>query len=151
MNELVKKIKPEYPSLLRSSLFDDFFGDLGLTDPFFEKGGTPCDIAEIKDDNGVVIANEFSYALAGYEKSNVGIEIDDNRLTIKVDKTDDITDEDENKNYLHKGMTRKSMSWSYVLNNKVDADNVNANMDNGVLKVRVPLLPVKEVKKIEVK
>ena len=147
----VVKIVPQFPSLFKSSIWDNFWKDWEDFDNILlDKGSAPCDIAEVKDDDGVVIANEFSYALAGYEKGNVNVEVDDNRLTIAVDKSEEIEDEDENKTYLHKGLTHKKMQWSYTLGNKIDADGVLASMDNGVLKVTVPLLPEKGKKKIEV-
>ena len=158
-NELVKQItkrpSQQYPSLFRSGLWDDFWAgwdemENRLENTFIERGGTtPCDIVEIKDENGLVVANEFSYALAGYEKDNVNVEIDDDQLTIIVDKSEEIKDE-ENKTYIHRGLTKKRMQWSYHLGSHVDATNVTANMENGVLKVRVPLLKKKEIKKIEV-
>lgn len=138
------------PSLFRSSFFDDVFS--GLDDfgsAMFQKGGTPCDIVEIKDDSGNIIANEFSYALAGYDKNDVKIEIDDNRLTISVDKSESIN-QDDNRTYLHKGLTRKMQQWSYVLNSQVDAENVKADMKDGILKVVIPLLEKKKIKKIEI-
>jgi HSP20 family protein len=141
-----------FPSLFRSSLFDDIFSGMeNIESAFFQKGGTPCDIVEIKDNNGNVIANEFSYALAGYEKDNVNIEIDDNRLTITVYKSEETKDEDTSRTYLHKGLTRKMQQWSYVLNSQVDSEKVSADMKDGILKVTIPLLTKKEIKKIEVK
>lgn len=141
-----------FPTLFRSSLFDDLFNGLeDFESVFFQKGGTPCDIVAIKNDQGDIVANEFSYALAGYEKGDVNVEIDDDRLTITVDKSEKEEDVDEKRSYIHKGLTRKTQKWSYVLNSKVDSQNVSANMENGVLKVIVPILPQKEIKKIEVK
>ena len=141
----------QFPSLFRSSIWDDFFDWGGFSEALFERGGTPCDVVEIKDDKGEIVANEFTYALAGYDKGNVKIEVDDNKLTISVDKSEETEEQDENKTYVHRGLTRKNMQWSYVLGNKVDGENVTAEMENGVLKVNVPLLPEKEVKQIEVK
>ena len=142
-NAIAKKNKNQYPSIFRSSLLDDFFGGWpDIESMFFEKGSVPCDIAEIKDENGDIIANEFTYALAGYDKDNVSIEVDDDRLTIKVDKKEEI--DDESKNYIHKGLTKKTHQWSYVLNNSVSAEGIKASMEQGLLKVYVPIQ--KEIK-----
>lgn len=153
INGRIHQPEDRFPSLFRSSLFDDVFR--GLEDyetAFFQKGGAPCDIVEVKDDDGNVVSNEFSYALAGYQKDNVNIEIEENRLTITVDKSEETEGQDETyRTYLHKGLTRKTQQWSYVLNSQVDAENVSADMKDGILKVTVPILPQKQVKKIEVK
>jgi len=152
-NTLVKS-KKNYPSILRSSIFDDFFSawDKDMESLFFTKDSVPCDLVAIKDADGNIVANEFTYALAGYDKGNVNIEVDDNRLTISVDKSEETSDEDVNKTYLHRGLTRKSQKWSYVLNDTVDANNIKASMDGGLLKVVVPIVESrnKQVKKIEI-
>ena len=145
-------VVPRFPSLFRSSLFDDLFAGLGdFETALFQKGSTPCDIVEVKDNEGNVVANEFSYALAGFAKDDVKVEIDDNLLTISAEKTEETNSGDENRTYLHRGLTRKSQKWSYVLNSQVDAENVSADMKEGILKVTVPILPQKKVKQIEVK
>jgi HSP20 family molecular chaperone IbpA len=139
-----------FPSLFRKSLFDEILNGMdGTENAFFQKGGSPCDIVEIHDSKGNVIANEFSYALAGYNKDNVNIEIDGKTLTISVEKHNE--NEDKNKKYIHRGLTHKKQQWSYVLNNTVDVDKVNASMIDGILKVTVPITPKKEIKKISVR
>lgn len=141
---------PKFPGLVRTSFFDELFNrEDDFENAFFQKGGSPCDIVEIKNDNGETIANEFSYALAGYAKDNVSINVDGKTLTISVEKTD--SNEDKNRKYIHKGLTHKKQQWSYVLNNSVDVDNISASMENGILKVFIPIgEDQKQVKQIEI-
>lgn len=150
--DLHQKIKRmhRYPSLFRSSLFDDFFAGLDDVSALIQKGNTPCDILEVKDEYGNTTSYEFFYALAGYSKENVNIEINDNELIISVDKNEDLLE--PNKSYLYRGLSRKAQQWSYVLNSTIDAKNVAASMDNGILKVIVPYVAQKQThKKIEIK
>lgn len=152
IRELARK-NVNHPSVFNSSFFDDIFGGISDLEPLFlDKGSNvPCDIVAIKNEQGEIVQHEFTYALAGYDKDNVNIEVDDNRLTISISKSEEKTEEDPNKTYIHRGLTRRSQQWSYILDNKVDTDNIQAKMEDGLLKVVVPIHSEKLTKKIQIK
>lgn len=147
---------PRFPSVFSSRLWDDLWGGLFnenhvIDDALFAgASSTPCDVIQTKDADGNVTGTEFSFALAGFGPEDVSVEVDENELTIKVNKSEE-TKEDDSKIYVHRGLARRSMQFSYVLAGQVDKENISACFDKGVLKVNLPVLPKKEIKKIEIK
>ncbi len=94
----------------------------------------------------------LEYALAGFKKEDVEIDIDDDKLIIKakVNKTDDTS----KFNYMHKGIAQRKMVHTVNVDTKyLDVKSIKAEMDDGILKVY--LNPAKDLKerrfKVEVK
>lgn len=96
-----------------------------------------------QDNNLVVEAH-----LPNFEKSDVDIQIDGNSLIIQAEKHE--KEEDKSKQFV----VRESSSSFYrkvTLPKRADAEGIDAHLDDGVLKVTVPLTPIPEPKKVEVK
>ena len=128
-------------------VFGDFFSDF---DKFFGKDQVvPCDVIQHKDNKGVLTSTEIQYALAGYNKDNVSIEINGNTLSLVVEKTDKKEDAD-GKEYVHKGISHRRIEASYNLNG-YDKDNIQASFENGVLSLKIPVLAKSDTKRIEIK
>jgi len=151
---------PRFPSLFSSAIWDGFWSDfestMGDVDKIWQSSTwqsstVPHDVIQHKDEKGDIVATEIQYALAGFDKDDITIEVDDNELSIKVERSEETKEEDAKKEYLHRGLAKRRMEWSYVLNGRVDRENITSSYENGMLKVKVPLFPQKEVKKIEVK
>jgi HSP20 family protein len=125
----------------------DFFGDF---DKYFGNGQVvPCDVVQIKDNDGNITATEIQYALAGYEKDNVTIEVNADSLNLTVEKTEK-TEDTSNKHYLHKGISHRRIEASYSLSG-YDRENIGASFENGILKLTLPVIKKNEAKKIEIK
>lgn len=73
--------------------------------------------------------------LPGTKKEDIAISLNDNRLTIAVNK--DETVEEKEKNYIHRERRISSMSRSIILSD-ADSSGIKAKLDNGVLTVTVP-------------
>lgn len=147
--EMTRRLE-RFPTILSSSFFDDFFEDY---DKMFDKFlGTsqivPCDVIQNKDEGGNIIDTELRYALAGYDKDNIAIEIDDNVLTCKVEKTEKSEDTSK-KNYLHKGISHRYIEFSYRLDG-FDKENITSSFENGILTIKLPISERKAIKKIKV-
>lgn len=139
-----------FPTILDSFFSDSIFDDYEKTfDKFFGTSQVvPYDAIQHKDDKGNVVDTELRYALAGYDKDNIAIEIDDDLLTCTVDKTEEV--EDKGEEYLHKGISQRRIQFSYRLNG-YDKENIISSFENGVLSIKLPVTEKKAIKKIEVK
>jgi len=73
--------------------------------------------------------------LPGITKEEVNIEIDEERLTISVQKNEQ-TDEEKD-NYIRKERSFSTMTRSFAISN-VETDNVNAKFENGILLITLP-------------
>lgn len=123
-----------------SALQKQFFGDDFLS-PF--KGvNIPTTDVYTKDNTMVVEAH-----LPNFDQKDVNIEVEDNALVISAERYD--KEEDKGKQYV----VRESSGSFYrriALPKRADADKIEAHLDDGVLKVSVPLAPLPEPKKISI-
>ncbi len=123
-----------------SALQKQFFGDDWMS-PL--KGvNIPTTDVFTKDNNLVVEAH-----LPNFEQKDVNIEVENGALVIKAERHE--KEEDKGRQYV----VRESSSSFYrriALPKRADADKIEAHLDDGVLKVSVPLAPLPEPKKIAI-
>ncbi len=123
-----------------SALQKQFFGDDWMS-PI--KGvNIPTTDVYTKKDELVVEAH-----LPNFEQADVNIQVEDNALIISAERHE--KQEDKDKKYV----VRESSSSFYrriALPKRADADKIDAHLDDGVLKVKVPLTPLPEPKKIAI-
>ena len=123
-----------------SALQKQFFGDDWMS-PL--KGvNIPTTDVFTKDNNLVVEAH-----LPNFEQKDVNIEVENGALVISAERHE--KEEDKGKQYV----VRESSSSFYrriALPKRADADKIEAHLDDGVLKVSVPLAPLPEPKKISI-
>lgn len=85
--------------------------------------------------------------LPNFEQDDVDISIDNGSLVISAERHE--KEEDKKKKYV----VRESSSTFYrqiSLPERADADAIEAHLDDGVLKVSVPLTPLPEPKKVAI-
>jgi len=123
-----------------SALQKQFFGDDFMT-PF--KGvNIPTTDVYTKDNEMVVEAH-----LPNFVQDDVNIQVEDGALVISAERHE--KEEDKSKKYV----VRESSSSFYrriQLPERADADKIQANLEEGVLEVKVPLTPLPEPKKIAI-
>ena len=121
-----------------TALQKQFFGD-DFMSPL--KGvNIPTTDVYTKDNQLMVEAH-----LPNFDEKDVNIQVDNNALVISAERHE--KDEDKGKQYV----VRESSSSFYrriALPERADADHIEASLDDGVLKVTVPLTPLPEPKKI---
>ena len=123
-----------------SALQKQFFGDDWLS-PI--KGmNIPTTDVYTKDNQLMVEAH-----LPNFEQKDVNIEVDNGALIISAERHE--KEEDKGKQYV----VRESSSSFYrriALPKRAEADKIEADLNDGVLKVKVPLIPLPEPKKITI-
>jgi HSP20 family protein len=85
--------------------------------------------------------------LPNFAQDDVDIHVDNGALVIQAEKRE--KEEDKSKKYV----VRESSSSFYrriQLPERADSDKVNAHLEDGILKVTVPLTPLPEPKKIAI-
>lgn len=110
-------------------VFDNFFNDSVFPSHFSNSGHMKVDISE----------NEKEYILEaelpGVKKDEINLEVNDDRLTIAVNK--DEKTEEKKDNYLRRERRTSSMIRSFSLEN-VASDKITAKHDNGILTLVLP-------------
>ena len=120
------------------NMMDDFF-----TPRSFERATFRVDVHDTEKE--YIVEAE----LPGTEKGQIGLSMDEGRLTISVNK--DETVENKEKHYPHKERRFTSMSRAVHLQ-EANPEGIRAKLENGVLTVTVPKLekPEDTQKKIEI-
>lgn len=96
-----------------------------------------------KKDNELVVEAH----LPNFEQADISIQIEDGALVISAERHE--KEEDKQKKYV----VRESSSSFYrriALPKRANTDKINAHLDDGVLRVSVPLESLPEPKKIEI-
>lgn len=124
----------------------DYFGDV-FEDyiPSTKEENMRCDIYE-KDGN-----YHIEMDIPGFNKDEIMIEAKKDYLTITAEKSNSINEEDDDKNYVHRERTYGKYQRSFYLDD-LDSQNINAEFNNGVLKIVIPKVDEKDDRKyIEIK
>jgi HSP20 family protein len=129
-------------SLVPKSIFTDFFSDV---DRFFENDlfRMPAQIGRqfmrnIPATNIRESEQEYMIEVAapGMAKDDFEINVDEGMLTISSQKEEDTTREEEN--FTRREYNYSSFSRSFRLPDAVNADDIKARYEEGVLKISVP-------------
>ncbi|SHH11638.1 HSP20 family protein [Anaerosphaera aminiphila DSM 21120] len=132
--------------------FEDFYN---MIDDFFNDDFTPSRAMKSESFKVDVLEDEKEYKveaeLPGFEKGDVEVTLDDGKLTILAEKTEEKDDSNKDKNYIHK--ERKSTTMQRTMYFKdIDEDGLEANLEKGLLTVVIPKKEeVSTKKKIEIK
>jgi len=135
MVDLVPFAKRPFGFQKHSDLFDiegvleNFLND--KFSPSFYKNSSQMKVDIKENEKEFVIEAE----LPGIKKEEVDIQVDDDRLTISVQKNEQ-TDEEKD-NYIRKERSYTAMVRSFAISN-VEVENVNAKFENGLLFITLP-------------
>lgn len=123
-----------------NALQQQFFGDDWLSP--FKGSNIPTTDVFMKDNELVVEAH-----LPNFSQDNVDIQVDSGDLIIQAQRHE--KEEDKSKKYV----VRESSSSFYrrfQLPERANADDIKAQLEEGVLRVKIPLTPLPEPKKISI-
>lgn len=140
----------------RNNDFDwlnNWFDDNFFNTPVMAQTTTTAPAVNVKEDNKQYV---MEVAVPGLKKEQVNMSIDkDGYLTLSIENKNEQKDENKKEHYLRREFSYTSYRQSYALPDNVNADKIEANVADGVLKVVLPKVEKKEekvdVKHIEVK
>ncbi|WP_328766961.1 Hsp20/alpha crystallin family protein [Haloarcula nitratireducens] len=105
----------------------------------------PSEDLENRDDEFVLTAD-----LPGFEKDDIDVRVTDRTLRLEAENAEE-TEEEEEGEYVRRERHRASVARSISLPEAVEADDISATFNNGVLTVRLPRSePVTPGKQIEI-
>ncbi|MBC7902768.1 MAG: Hsp20/alpha crystallin family protein [Gemmatimonadaceae bacterium] len=137
MAHLIQNNRPVFRSF--NSIFDELFNDYSAPD----KTGSsfpPANIVESKD------AYHLELNVPGRNKEDFAINIDRGTLTISFEKKEEAKQEDYKT--IRREFSFQGFKRSFNLDDKIDAANIQAKYENGLLKLFLPKKPeVKEATK----
>ena len=124
------------------NMLDDFFNDSWTGRRNVTQSTFKIDVQD----------NEKEYVLEaelpGAKKEEINVELNDGRLSISVNREENV--DEQKKNYIHKERRYSSMCRSIYLAD-AKSDGVKAKLNNGVLSIIVPKQDeVENIRKIEV-
>ena len=105
--------------------------------------------ADIEDDGDNLI---LSADLPGFDKKDIQIDIEDDRLVIRAERHSNYEKKDKKNGFLRCERSYGSYSRSFNLDG-IDVDKISAAYENGVLKLTLPkLVPAKAAtRRLEIK
>lgn len=124
-----------------NALQKQFFGD-DLMTPF---KGVSIPTTDVYTNNNQLVVEAH---LPNFIQDDIDISVDNGALVVQAERHE--KEEDRGKKYV----VRESSSSFYrrvLLPERADADNIDAHLENGLLRVSIPLTPLPEPKKISVK
>jgi HSP20 family protein len=129
-----------------SNLIDSIFKDMEKN--LLSKRGNSFGKTDIYEKDGSIF---YEMELPGLNKEDVKVEKREDKLVVSGKAEKD--SEGEERNYLSRGRRYGKFQHSFPLPDLDEADKIDANFENGILEVRVPLEEKKEEKgtvKIEI-
>jgi len=87
-------------------------------------------ISETKDNY------ELEFNVPGRKKEDFKITVDKNILTVSFEKKED--NKEENRQYVKREFITQSFKRSFTLDEKINADNIDARYENGILSLTLP-------------
>ena len=125
-------------------LLNDIFNDLPVSfGKTFRQDVLSFPPVNISENTNVY---QLEVSVPGLEKTDFNIKVEGNILTISADKKE--TPKVENEKQIRKEFSNKAFKRSFTLDEKIDAEGIDAKYENGILKVN---LPKKEAAKVTTK
>jgi Molecular chaperone (small heat shock protein) len=110
------------------TVFDEFFNNFPVR--WNEGFGAPVNIHESGD------GFHLDVSAPGLNKEDFNVSVDKDLLTIAYDKKEEKKSEDLKT--VRREFTQRSFKRTFTLDDQVDADNIQAKYENGVLKLYLP-------------
>ena len=122
----------------RKVYLDDIFDDFLSTK---KEQNMKCDIYEENNNYHIEVD------IPGFDKKDISVEVKDGYLIISAVKNNEVEDKDSKRNYIRRERVYGKYERSFYVGD-LDEDKINAEFNNGMLKIVVPKKEKQENKKI---
>ena len=120
------------------SLFNDFMND----DWFQTRTSTAVPALNVIENEKDY---ELEFAVPGLKKEELNLQVDaDGIMSISMSRKNEENREDKKRNYIRREFTFQEFNQSYILPDDADRAKISAKVENGVLTINVPKLPVEK-------
>ena len=124
------------------SIFSDLFDN-----EFMTRANTTTPAINVKETEK---AYAVEVAAPGMDKKDFSVRIDeDNNLIISLEKKEEHEEKEKDVQYLRREFAYSKFEQTMILPDNVDKEKIKATMENGVLKIDLPKLSEKEIKKAQ--
>lgn len=137
------------PSIFGENLFDEMFDEafdmvpvFSRRNPLYGKHGKnlmKTDVRETKD------SYELDIDLPGFKKDEVKVDLKDGYLTISAAKGLDKDEQDKKGHYIRRERYAGQCSRSFYVGDSVEAKDVHARFEDGILRLSMPKAAPKEL------
>ena len=138
------------PSIFGESLFDDLFDDdfmrfpvWGGRDPLYGKNAKNLMKTDVRETENTY---EVDIDLPGFKKDEISVDLQDGYLTIRASKGLDKDRKDKEGKYIRQERYAGACSRSFYVGD-VEADQIAAKYEDGILKISLPKQEKKELPK----
>ena len=138
------------PSIFGENLFDDMMNfDFDkeferMSRPLYGKHAQNMMKTDVRELDG---SYELDVDLPGFKKDEVTVDLQDGYLTISAEKALDKDESDQKGKFLRQERYAGSMSRSFYVGDDVEAADISAKYEDGILKISVPKAAQKELPK----
>ena len=138
------------PSIFGESLFDDLFDDdfmrfpvWGGRDPLYGKNAKNLMKTDVRETENTY---EVDIDLPGFKKDEISVDLQDGYLAIRASKGLDKDQKDKEGKYIRQERYAGACSRSFYVGD-VEADQIAAKYEDGILKISLPKQEKKELPK----
>lgn len=140
------------PSVFGENLFDDSLSDFfgfgrmmpQISSELYGKHAKNLMKTDVRELDG---SYELDVDLPGFKKDEVTVDLQDGYLTISAAKALDKDESDQKGKFLRRERCSGSMSRSFYVGDDVEAADISAKYEDGILKISVPKAAQKELPK----
>jgi len=118
---------------------------------FFQDASTFSPLADTKVPHPVDIYTTdtdlvFDIAATGISKEDISIQTQNSTLRVNYDKSNN----EDNKDYIHKGIARRGFDFAWKISNDLDLSKTTATMKDGLLNIFIPYAFERAPKRIKI-
>ena len=138
------------PSVFGENLFDEFWDDMfdhsvtpwSRRNPLYGKHGKNLMKTDVRETDNT---DELDVDLPGFKKEEVQISLENGYLTIQAAKSLDKDQKNKKGQYIRKERYSGQCSRSFYVGEQVEAKDVSAKFEDGILKISIPKVMPKQL------